>query len=89
MKYTPYIRDYLADSPETWCEFAARAGVSRAALYKFLSSKNAPRIDTLEKLLRAAGFLLVVMPATPTPTTLRGDAGVADAHDAPQEAQDA
>ncbi|MBD5647966.1 MAG: helix-turn-helix domain-containing protein [Desulfovibrio sp.] len=86
MKYTPYIRDYLADSPETWCEFAARAGVSRAALYKFLSSKNAPRIDTLEKLLRAAGFLLVVMPATPT--TPPGDAG-AESQPAPQEAQDA
>lgn len=89
MKYTPYIRDYLADSPETWCEFAARAGDSRAALYKFLSSKNAPRIDTLEKLLRAAGFLLVVMPATPTSTTPLGEAGAAEAHDATQEGQDA
>lgn len=87
MKYTPYIRDYLADSPETWCEFAARAGVSRAALYKFLSSKNAPRIDTLEKLLRAAGFLLVVMPATPT--TPDGDAGTGEGQRTPQEAQDA
>ncbi|MBD5417337.1 MAG: helix-turn-helix transcriptional regulator [Desulfovibrio sp.] len=86
MKYTPYIRGYLDDSPETWCEFAARAGVSRAALYKFLSSKNAPRIDTLEKLLRAAGFSLVVTPATPT--TPPGDAG-AESEPAPQEAQDA
>lgn len=87
MKYTAYIRDYLADSPETWCEFAARAGVSRAALYKFLSSKNAPRIDTLEKLLRAAGFLLVVMPATLT--TPPGDAGAGEGLSTPQEAQDA
>lgn len=87
MKYTPYIRDYLADSPETWCEFAARAGVSRAALYKFLSSKNAPRIDTLEKLLRAAGFLLVVMPVTPT--TPPGGAGAGEAQPGPHEARDA
>ena len=87
MKYTPYIRDYLADSPETWCEFASRAGVSRAALYKFLSSKNAPRIDTLEKLLKAAGFLLVVMPAAPT--TPPGDARAGEGQPAPQEAQDA
>lgn len=85
MKYTPYIRGYLADSPETWCEFAARAGVSRAALYKFLSSKNAPRIDTLEKLLRAAGFSLVVMPATPTTPPAAG----VESQPAPQEAQDA
>ena len=85
MKYTPYIRGYLADSPETWCEFAARAGVSRAALYKFLSSKNAPRIDTLEKLLRAAGFSLVVTPTTPTTPPAAG----AEAEPAPQEALDA
>lgn len=87
MKYTPYIRDYLAGSPETWCEFATRAGVSRAALYKFLSSKNVPRIDTLEKLLKAAGFLLMVMPATPTtPPGGEGDAGEPESE---QEGRDA
>lgn len=85
MKYTVYLQDYLASSPETWRDFAARAGVSRAALYKFLSSKNAPRIDTLEKLLRAAGFLLVVMPATPTTPLGSG----AESEPVPQEAQDA
>ncbi len=64
MKYTKCIHDYLASSRETWCSFAERAGVSRAALYKFLRGENAPRIDTVEKLLRAAGFSLVVIPAT-------------------------
>ena len=85
MQYTDYVHSYLADSSETWCTFAARAGVSRAALYKFLRSKNAPRIDTLEKIMRAAGFSLVVIPATPTTPPAAGEESQA----APKETRDA
>lgn len=66
MKYTNLICSYLRESGESWNAFACRAGVSRAALYKTLKGKQNPRIDSVEKLLSAAGYELMAVPATPT-----------------------
>lgn len=79
MKYTNLIIDYLQANKgkETWDTLAKRAGVSRAALYKFLKGINRPRFDTLEKLLLAAGYCLKAIPNdnnTPTPQSVSPEA---------------
>lgn len=65
MKYTNVIRDYIKCSGETWCSFAKRSGVSRAALYKTLKGNQDTRIGNVEKLLSAAGYELTAVPSTP------------------------
>ncbi|MDN5851079.1 MAG: helix-turn-helix domain-containing protein [Nitrococcus sp.] len=42
---------------------AGRTGLSRETLYRTLSAKGNPRLDTLAALLRAMGLRLSVTPA--------------------------
>lgn len=80
MKYTNVICSYLKESGESWSAFACRAGVSRAALYKTLKGKQNPRIDSVEKLLSAAGYELMLVPAPPaTPPAAASPEETADA----------
>lgn len=46
-------------------ELAARTGLSRETLYRTLSAKGNPRLDTLAAILSAFGLRLSVVPADP------------------------
>jgi probable addiction module antidote protein len=43
---------------------ANKAGLSRVSLYKTLSGKRSPRLDTILKIMTALGLKLQVMPAS-------------------------
>jgi probable addiction module antidote protein len=46
-------------------ELATRTGLSRETLYRTLSAKGNPRLDTLAAILSAFGLRLAVAPADP------------------------
>ena len=48
-------------------ELARRTGLSRESLYRTLSDKGNPRLDTLGAILGAFGLRLAVAPAAPAP----------------------
>lgn len=50
-------------------ELARRTGLSRETLYRTLSDKGNPRLDTLAAILAAFGLRLSVSPQTSVPTT--------------------
>ena len=53
-------------------ELARRTGLNRETLYRTLSDKGNPRLDTLGTILHALGLRLSVQPATkPKPRTRR------------------
>lgn len=56
------LRD-LAESVGGITVLAERTGLSRETLYRTLSAKGNPRLDTLTALLRAMGLRLSVTPA--------------------------
>jgi len=45
-------------------QLARETGLSRENLYRSLSGKRAPRIDTLLKVIRALGYRLSITPVT-------------------------
>lgn len=66
MKYNELIARHLKDSGETAQDFARRAGVSRATLYRALDGIPV-KLPLLEKLLRAAGFSLAAVRTASVP----------------------
>ncbi|MEW9572242.1 addiction module antidote protein [Rhodanobacter sp. Si-c] len=52
-------------------ELARRTGLSRESLYRTLSDKGNPRLDTLSAILSAFGLRLSVAPAAAKPKTRR------------------
>ena len=59
MKYNYLIKRHLKETGETAQDFARRAGVSRATLYRVLGGVPV-KLPLLERILRAAGFSLAV-----------------------------
>lgn len=62
MRYDDFLRGHLEASGAHLVAFAHRAGISPAALYKILTRKANPRLTTVEKTLRAAGYRMVFIP---------------------------
>lgn len=52
-------------------ELARRTGLNRETLYRTLSERGNPRLDTLAAILDAFGLRLSVTPAKPKPRTWR------------------
>lgn len=52
------IREALERSGLSLRELARRAGTSHATISTYLSGRKVPRSDTLERIVRAAGFAL-------------------------------
>ena len=73
MRYVDFLRGHLEASGEPLVAFAHRAGISPAALYKILTHKTNPRLTSIEKTLRAAGYRMVFIPdgsvTSPNPST--------------------
>ena len=59
-----------ARSGLTQRELAARAATSAAAVCEYESGKRVPRVDTLERLLAAAGASLDLLVRWPEPATI-------------------
>lgn len=59
------LRD-VAEAQGGLARIAGLVGVARSSLYKTLSSKGNPRLDTLLGILHALDFKLAVVPRTPT-----------------------
>jgi len=53
----------VADAVGGMAVLAERTGLSREALYRTLSDKGNPRLDTLVAILRAFGLRIAVAPA--------------------------
>lgn len=82
----PYLADVLSDGDARalplalrtvadvlgMAELARRTGLNRETLYRTLSERGNPRLDTLDAILRAFGLRLSVQPAPqPKPRTRR------------------
>jgi probable addiction module antidote protein len=58
----------VADAVGGMAALAEKTGLSREALYRTLSDKGNPRLDTLAAILSAFGLRLSVLPAAKTST---------------------
>jgi len=64
----PIVLRTVADSLGGMAVLADRTGLSRETLYRTLSDKGNPRLDTLSAILAAFGLKLSVQPSTTTGT---------------------
>ena len=65
MQAAAAIRSARRASRLTQSALAARAGTSQAAISAYESRSKQPSVETLDRLLRAAGYQLAVEPASP------------------------
>ena len=68
----------VADAVGGMAPLADKTGLSRETLYRTLSEKGNPRLDTLSAILAAFGLRLSVQPSKPAAGTRRG--GLRPAH---------
>jgi probable addiction module antidote protein len=68
----------VADALGGMAALADKTGLSRETLYRTLSEKGNPRLDTLSAILAAFGLRLSVRPSKPAAGTRRG--GLRPAH---------
>lgn len=68
----------IADALGGMAALADKTGLSRETLYRTLSEKGNPRLDTLRAILAAFGLRLSVQPSKPVAGTRRG--GLRPAH---------
>lgn len=61
-RVVPVALRTVADAAGGMAELAARTGLSRETLYRTLSDRGNPRLDTLAAILRAFGLRLTVAP---------------------------
>lgn len=64
-RIVPVALRTVADSMGGMSALAARTGLSRETLYRTLSDKGNPRLDTLGAILEAFGLRLAVAPVRP------------------------
>jgi len=78
-RMVPIALRTVAEAVGGMAALAERTGLSREALYRTLSAKGNPRLDTLAALLDAFGLRLTVRPSRPKPrrTAQRASAGTA------------
>lgn len=62
----------ISDAVSGMAALAAKAGLSRETLYRTLSEKGNPRLDTLSAILAAFGLRLSVQPSKPAAGTCKG-----------------
>lgn len=65
-RIVPVALRTVADSVGGMSALASRTGLSRETLYRTLSDKGNPRLDTLVAILEAFGLRLAVAPTHPT-----------------------
>lgn len=85
------VRSLMKNHGFTQSDLSARTGIPQPRLSRFLSGAEMRSSHTLALLALIQDSRSACAPddLTATPTTPPGDAGAADAHAAPQEAQDA
>lgn len=64
MRAVPVALRTVAEAMGGMTALAARTGLSRETLYRTLSDKGNPRLDTLTAILAAFGLRLAVAPAS-------------------------
>ena len=75
-----YLNEAMSDSPEMFLKalrnvaqtrqmstVAKKAGVRRESLYRTLSKKGNPRLETLSSVLRVVGLRISIQPEAPRP----------------------
>jgi transcriptional regulator with XRE-family HTH domain len=77
------LREVRLSSGLSLRALAERAGTSHATLVAYEAGRAVPRVDTLDRILRAAGF------ATDIAVTRRADATVAERHAKGEELREA
>jgi probable addiction module antidote protein len=65
-RVVPVALRTVADAVGGMAELALRTGLSRETLYRTLSDKGNPRLDTLSAILRSFGLRLAVAPVAET-----------------------